>query len=142
MTRGGSGEHDGRPDPGALLGLAGRGPRAGWFYVGRRPARTEVFVVGADSCARLEHREHRSPAAFDWGARAPWTGRLELAFALLADVTAHRPPEATTFTLYRSVVSRLERDGWVLSDVDLLLWIYAEGENPLDWAPWQRRGAA
>lgn len=140
MSRRERGDDGGRPGIERLFGAAGGRPRAGWFYVGRRPAATEVFVVSAASVARLGHREHRSPAAFDWGQEACWAGRLELAYALLADVTAHRPPEAATFSLYRYVVSRLARNGFVLSDVDLLLWISVEGENPLGWAPWTGRG--
>lgn len=113
--------------------------RPAWFYVGRRPRSTEVFVVTALTVERLEHRRYRTLAAFDWGRGSDWTGQTELAYALLADLTGHRPPDATTFALYREVVGRLPRDGFVVSDLDLEFWLQVGGFDPLRWEPARRR---
>jgi hypothetical protein len=119
-----------------LLGLGDAivaGLYPGWFYVGRRPSATEVFVVSAARVDPLAHRAHRSVRPFDWGGGAQPPGRLELAYALLADATGQRPPEAATRALDRQVVRHLPSDGFVLSDVELDVWLHREGHDPLRW---------
>lgn len=124
--------------------LAARRPlgelRPGWFYVGRRPDLTEVFVVSATAIECLVHLGYRSAATFDWGRRSEWTGRLELSYALLADLTGRRPPDAVIFSLFHEVIERLPRDGFALSEIDLEMWLALEGRNPLGWASPHRDG--
>ena len=61
------------------------------YYVGRRPAQTEVYVVQRSELEPLAHLAYRSDAAFDWGGATE--GALELAFAMLAHATQTRPTD-------------------------------------------------
>ncbi len=92
-------------------------------------------MVSAATVERLEHRAYRSRTAFDWGPESDWTGRLELSYALLADLTGRRPPDAAIFSLFSGLVERLSHDGFVISDVDLETWLALDGRNPLRWSP-------
>jgi hypothetical protein len=124
------------PPEGSALGRPAAGQRPLWFYVGRvGGSGPKVFVVDRWSVDALEHCEYRSPARFAWGPAAPWTGRAELAFALLVDATGRRPPEAATFAFFRDVVGCLPRDGFVLSDVDLDVWIDVGRRPPIPSRP-------
>ena len=61
------------------------------YYVGRRPAQTEVYVVDQSELVPLAHLGYRSDAAFDWGGLTE--GALELAFAMLTHATESRPTD-------------------------------------------------
>ncbi|WP_320671774.1 DUF6166 domain-containing protein [Patulibacter defluvii] len=122
-----------RPRPGPWPARPA-GLRPAWFYVGRRRG-PEVLVVSGAAVERLAHREYRSPAPFAWGAGASWLGRVELAFALLADLSGRRPPDAVAFALYGGLVGRLPAARFVLSEVELERWLARAGHDPLAWAP-------
>ena len=92
------------------------------YYVGRRPAQTEVYVVDHSELAPLAHLGYRSDAAFDWGA--PAEGALELAFAMLAHATQSRPTDLVCEAFCAEVVARLDRAGFVLSHGDIALWLF------------------
>jgi hypothetical protein len=92
------------------------------YYVGRRPAQTEVYFVHHSELAPLAHLGYRSDAAFDWGA--PAEGALELAFAMLAHATQSRPTDLVCEAFCAEVVARLDRAGFVLSHGDIALWLF------------------
>lgn len=91
------------------------------YYVGRRPDRTEVYVVSRTELEPLAHLHYQSDAAFDWGCLTE--GALELAFAMLAHSTESRPPDLVCQALCGEVVACLDRAGFVLSCGDISLWL-------------------
>jgi hypothetical protein len=91
------------------------------YYVGRRPARTEVYVVDQSELAPLAHRGYRSDAAFDWGRLSD--GALELAFAMLTHATQSRPTDLVCQAFCAGVVARLNSAGFVLSHGEIALWL-------------------
>jgi hypothetical protein len=91
------------------------------YYVGRRPARTEVYVVDQSELAPLAHRGYRSDAAFDWGGLTD--GALELAFAMLTHATQSRPTDLVCQAFCAGVVTRLDSAGFVLSHGEIALWL-------------------
>lgn len=90
-------------------------------YVGRRPEATEVYLVVGTDLQPLTHLEYRDTAVFDWGRVAP--GALELAFAMLADATGHRPTDLVCRSFCEDVVARLDHAGFVLTDGDIAVWL-------------------
>jgi Family of unknown function (DUF6166) len=99
------------------------------YYVGRRPAQTEVYVVDRAEPERLVHLGYRSDVAFDWGGLTD--GALELAFAMLAHVTQSRPTDPVCRAFCTGVVARLDPAGFVLSHGDIALWLLtAFGDAP------------
>ena len=113
-----------RPRPSSSdVGTGGRsGSQASErYHVGRRPAQTEVYVVGRSELERLAHLGYRSDAAFDWGGSTE--GALELAFAMLAHATQSRPTDLVCRAFCAEVVTRLNRAGFVLSHGDIALWL-------------------
>lgn len=66
----------------ARRGRAGAPER---YYVGRRPERTEVYVVSRAELEPLAHLSYQGDAASDWGCLTD--GALELAFAMLVHST-------------------------------------------------------
>jgi len=52
---------------------------------------------------------------------------------LCAPGRPHRssPPDAVIFSLLHEVIERLPRDGFVLSEIDLEMWLALDGRNPL-----------
>jgi hypothetical protein len=91
------------------------------YYVGRRPAQTEVYVVAQSELEPLAHLGYQSDAAFDWGDSTD--GALELAFAMLAHVTQSRPTDLVCEAFCTDVVIRLHCAGFVLSHGDIALWL-------------------
>lgn len=91
------------------------------YYVGRRPERTEVYVVGSTELVPLPHLGYQSDADFDWGCITE--GALELAFAILAHSTKSRPPDLVCGAFCNEVVACLDRTGFVLSHGDIALWL-------------------
>jgi hypothetical protein len=91
------------------------------YYVGRRPEATEVYVVSAIDLQPLAHLGYRSTAVFDWGCVA--AGALELAFAMLADMTGHRPTGLVCSSFCEDVVAHLDHAGFVLTDGDIAVWL-------------------
>lgn len=91
------------------------------YYVGRRPAHTEVYVVDRSGLEPLAHLGYRSDAAFDWGGATD--GGLELAFAMLAHAAHSRPTDLICRAFCAEVVTRLDRAGFVLSYGDIALWL-------------------
>ncbi len=91
------------------------------YYVGRRPAQTEVYVVHRSAPEPLAHLGYRSDAAFDWGGATE--GALELAFAMLAHATQSRATDLVCEAFCAEVVGRLDRAGFVLSHGDIALWL-------------------
>ena len=91
------------------------------YYVGRRPAQTEVYVVERSELEPLAHLAYRSDAAFDWGGATE--GALELAFAMLAHATQTRPTDLVCEAFCTEVVTRLDPAGFVLSHGDIALWL-------------------
>lgn len=91
------------------------------FYVGRRADAPAVYVVTREQVEPLAHVHHGSSAPFDWGTIAP--GALELAAALLSDVSGRRPPHFACLEFCSEVVRCLLPGGFILSadDVDALL---------------------
>lgn len=102
--------------------LRGGGSDAtGRYYVGRRPAQTEVYVVARSELEPLAHLGYRSDEAFDWGDASD--GALELAFAMLAHATQRRPPDLVCQAFCVEVTARFARAGFVLSQGDVALWL-------------------
>jgi Family of unknown function (DUF6166) len=91
------------------------------YYVGRRPAQADVYVVDQSELARLAHLGYRSDPAFDWGRRTD--GALELAFAMLTHATRSRPTDLVCEAFCAEVVARLDSAGFVLSHGDIALWL-------------------
>ncbi len=96
-------------------------PAAERYYVGRRSAQTEVYVVDQSEVERLAHLSYRTDAAFDWGGLTD--GALELAFAMLAHATQSRPTDLVSRAFCAEVVARLDLAGFVLSYGDIALWL-------------------
>jgi Family of unknown function (DUF6166) len=99
----------------------GRSPGSDRYYVGRRPCDTEVYVTTRNEIEPLEHPSYRSTSPFDWGSLTP--GGLELSFAMLAHTTDSRPPDPICVAFWTDVVACLDRDGFVLCDGDVALWL-------------------
>jgi hypothetical protein len=91
------------------------------YYVGRRPAHTEVYVVDQSEVEPLAHLGYRSDATFDWGGSTE--GALELAFAMLAHATQSRPTDLVSRTFCAEVIAQLDPAGFVLSHGDIALWL-------------------
>lgn len=91
------------------------------YYVGRRPAHTEVYVVDESALEPLVHLAYRSDAAFDWGGATE--GALELAFAMLTHPTQSRPTDLVSRTFCAEVIAQLDDAGFVLSHGDIALWL-------------------
>lgn len=91
------------------------------YYVGRRPAQTEVYVVDQSELEPLAHLGYCSDAAFDWGGSTE--GALELAFAMLAHATQSRPTDLVCRAFCAEVVARLDLGGFVLNYGDIALWL-------------------
>ena len=117
-----------------------RGPER--YYVGRRPRDAQVYVVTGTAIEPLERPAYRSSSAFDWGDLT--AGALELAFAMLADTTDSRPPDRICLTFWAEVVACLDRDGFVLADGDIALWLltaFCEGDGSRDEPSPDRSGS-
>ena len=91
------------------------------YYVGRRPAQTEVYVVDQSEPARLPHLAYRCDAAFDWGGLTD--GALELAFAMLTHATQSGPTDLVCRAFCTELVARLDPAGFVLSHGDIAVWL-------------------
>ena len=98
-----------------------RSHRPDRYYVGRRPATTEVHVVSRTQLEPLAHLNYHSQAAFDWGDLT--AGALELAFAMLAHSTESRPTDLVCRTFRAEVLASLDRAGFLLSSGDIALWL-------------------
>ena len=103
------------------------------YYVGRRPAHTEVYVVDRSGLERLAHLGYRSDAAFDWGDSTE--GALELAFAMLAHATQSRATDLVCRAFCAEVVTRLDPAGFVLSHGDIALWLLTAFSDALSGQP-------
>jgi hypothetical protein len=101
------------------------------YYVGRRPAATEVHIVSRTELEPLHHLNYQSGVPFDWGC---WTaGALELAFAMLAHTTESRPTNLVCRTFCGEIVACLDPAGFVLSHGDIALWLmiaFSDAEPP------------
>ena len=101
------------------------------YYVGRRPATTEVHIVSRTELEPLPHLNYQSGVPFDWGC---WTaGALELAFAMLAHTTESRPTNLVCRTFCGEIVACLDPAGFVLSHGDVALWLmiaFSDAEPP------------
>jgi len=102
----------------ARRGRAGAPER---YYVGRRPERTEVYVVSRAELEPLAHLSYQGDAAFDWGCLTD--GALELAFAMLVHSTESRPPDLVCQAFCGEVVASLDRASFVLGHGDIALWL-------------------
>jgi hypothetical protein len=95
--------------------------RSARFYVGRRGAHAEAYVVTRDGVAPLLHHAFYGHAPFDWGSRG--AGATELSFSLLCDATRGRVPAAVVAELAADLVADLPGDGFILSADDLGRWL-------------------
>ncbi|HWT93491.1 MAG TPA: DUF6166 domain-containing protein [Solirubrobacteraceae bacterium] len=102
------------------------------YYVGRRSpgiggmaANLSVQAVGRHAVRDLRHHRRWSMAAFDWGAETE--GAVELAYALLEDLTGLYPSAGLCEQLATDVLARLPGDGFVVADMDLLGWLESRG---------------
>jgi hypothetical protein len=76
------------------------------YYVGRRPAATEVHIVSRTELEPLPHLNYQSGVPLDLGC---WTaGALELAFAMLAHTTESRPTNLVCRTFCGEIVACLD----------------------------------
>jgi hypothetical protein len=98
-------------------------PGSRCYYVARRAvAGREVYRVDAAGVERVAHRRRWTPASFRWGEQHPGTD--ELAYALLRETSgAREPSELACRELVAHVLGRLPRDGWILPEADLELWL-------------------
>ena len=108
-----------------------RSHRPDRYYVGRRPATTEVHIVSRTELEPLPHLNYQSGVPFDWGC---WTaGALELAFAMLAHTTESRPTNLVCRTFCGEIAACLDPAGFVLSHGDVALWLmiaFSDAEPP------------
>ena len=89
-----------------------------------------MYVVDRAAPRRLAHLGYRTSTPFHWGGCTD--GALELAFAILADVTHSRPTDLVCRAFCREVVARLDRAGFVLCHGDIALWLLtAFDDQPL-----------
>jgi hypothetical protein len=95
------------------------------FYVGRRSAHTDVYVVTRRDVETLRHRAGEDDASFEWGARAEW-GNVELAFVILRDATGRAPSDLVCARFHAEVIASLPDEGFVLSRDDVVLCLAAE----------------
>jgi hypothetical protein len=103
------------------------------YYVGRRSAgigglaaaNLTVQAVGRHAVRDLRHHRRWSMAPFDWSADSD--GAIELAYALLEDLTGLYPSAELCAELAGDVLARLPGDGFVLADLDLLGWLESRG---------------
>jgi hypothetical protein len=104
----------------------------GAFYVGRRPGRTEVYVVTRRDVQRLRPHVAAGDVTFDWGPGADRGGAV-LAFAILAHSARRDPPASAAVRFEADVVALLLHSGFVLGFDDIALWLAAEGCDPRHW---------
>ena len=99
------------------------------YYAGRRSlgiggmlaSNLEVQAVDRAGLRPLEHHARWSDAGFDWGGGRD--GALELAYALLRDLTGMFPSLELCRELAEGVLRELPLDGFVLADAELLAWL-------------------
>jgi hypothetical protein len=93
------------------------------YYVARKAINgREVFRVDEVGVSRVHHHGHWTVAGFRWAEEHP--GTHELAYALLRDAGgAREPSEIACRELVAHVLSHLPRDGWILPEADLELWL-------------------
>lgn len=104
------------------------------YYVARRSvgvgglsANLSVQAVGRHAVRDLRHHRRWSMAAFDWAAQS--AGAIELAYALLEDLTGLYPSVDLCTALTSEVLLHLPADGFVVADTDLLAWLEARGDR-------------
>jgi hypothetical protein len=95
------------------------------FYVGRRSARTEVYVVTRRDVEPLRHALRDDDAAFEW-SRDRGAGGMDLASAILRDATGCEPLESVCARFHAEVIASLPHAGFVLSRDDVVLCLAAE----------------
>lgn len=126
---------------GALAAKPRRSRGQEHFYVGRRPGRTEVYVVSLQDVERLSPRADCDEDAFEWGSDAE-PAALELAFAILCDSTRREPPQRVCAQFHAEVVADLPYAGFVVGCDDIALWLAAERRDVQAWRPSSRRRRA
>lgn len=104
------------------------------YYVGRRSlavggmtANLTVQAVGRHAVRDLRHHRRWSMAAFDWSSES--AGAIELAYALLEDLTGMYPSAEICTELAVEVLLHLPADGFVLADMDLLGWLESRSDR-------------
>lgn len=103
------------------------------YYVARRSpgiggmaaANLSVQAVGRHAVRELRHHRRWSMAAFDWAVDSE--GAVELAYALLEDLTGLYPSSELCAELAGEVLAHLPDDGFVVADMDLLGWLESRG---------------
>jgi hypothetical protein len=94
------------------------------YYVARRLDETEIYSVSRTELEPLTHLHYQSDAAFQWGCST--AGSLfELAFAMLANTTEHRPTDLVCEMFSVEVVACLDPAGFVISSEDIAAWLIA-----------------
>ena len=99
------------------------------YYAGRRALgvgglaalNLEVHAVDRAGLRPLEHAHRWSHAPFDWGGGRD--GAVELAYALVLDLTGMFGSLELCDELARDVLRDLPLQGFVLADTDLLAWL-------------------
>ncbi len=104
------------------------------YYVGRRSVaiggatvNLSVQAVGRHAVRELRHHRRWSMAAFDWAVQT--AGAIELAYALLEDLTGMYPSVELCAELVAEVLVHLPADGFVLADMDLLGWLESRSDR-------------
>ncbi|WP_259314433.1 hypothetical protein [Capillimicrobium parvum] len=103
------------------------------FHAGRRPERTEVYVVTAGDAQRLWSRGEGGDA-FGWGPAAD-RGGARRAVAILDHATRRQSPEDVCTRFHANGIASLLRPGCVLDIDDIDLWLAAEECDPQRWRP-------
>ena len=103
------------------------------YYVGRRPAQTEVHVLGRSELEPLAHVGYGNDAAFDRGGSTE--GALELAFSMLTHATQSQPTDLIDRAFRAEVVTRLNPGGFVLSYGEIALWLLTGFGDPSSGEP-------
>jgi len=66
---------------------------------------------------------------------------MELAFAILCNATARRPPDRVCAQFCAEVIAALPRAGFVVGCDDIALWVEAELRDSNSWPPWPTSAA-
>jgi hypothetical protein len=101
------------------------------FYVGRRSARTEVYLVTRRDAEPLRHPVG-DDFSFEWG-RDAGPGGIELARAILRDATRCDPPDQVCAQFHAEVIASLPHAGFVLSCDDVALCLALGLHEPATW---------